>query len=209
MTVSKTHHQFIQEFIARYYPIKEETLAHLQKIAQIQQVKKNELLLQIGQTAQSFHILYQGIVVAYFLDAQGEAYHKNIFLEGDFVGSTVSALKQEPSHFALEVIEDATVISFNYQQYRQLIERHEDLKNFYIAYLEKNWVIEKEKREIAIVMQGAKSRYLDFIKTHPNIENRVPLRYIASHLGITPTQLSRIRKDLKKNPQKNTPNQHM
>ncbi|HAS47454.1 MAG TPA: Crp/Fnr family transcriptional regulator [Microscillaceae bacterium] len=196
MTTS-SHTQFIQELINKYYPVKEDILARLQKIAQVQHLKKGEFLLQIGQTSKSIHMLYQGIVVAYFLDANGDAYHKNIFLEGDFVGSTVSALKDEPSHFALEVIEDTTVISFNHQQYRQLIDHHEDLKNFYIAYLEKNWVIDKEKREIAIVMQDAKSRYLDFIRAHPNIEKRVPLRYIASHLGITPTQLSRIRKNLK------------
>ena len=39
-----------------------------------------------------------------------------------------------------------------------------DLKNFYIAYLEKNWIIDKEKREIQIVMQEAFERYLDLIQ---------------------------------------------
>jgi DNA-binding MarR family transcriptional regulator len=50
-----------------------------------------------------------------------------------------------------------------------------------------------------LVMENATTRYLKFLANHPNIDNRIPLQYIASHLGITPTQLSRIRKDLKKN----------
>jgi len=33
--------------------------------------------------------------------------------------------------------------------------------------------------------------------SHPDIEKYVPLQDIASHLGITPTQLSRIRKKIK------------
>ncbi|MFV0467563.1 MAG: Crp/Fnr family transcriptional regulator, partial [Dysgonomonas sp.] len=108
----------------------------------------------------------------------------------------VSALINEPSNFALEAIEQSTIISFDYKKFRQLIDEHIDLKNFYIAYLEKNWVIDKEKRELEIVLKEAKERYLEFINSHPNIETRIPLHYIASHLGITPTQLSRIRKNI-------------
>jgi CRP-like cAMP-binding protein len=132
-------------------------------------------------------------------------YHKNIFLEGNIVGSMVSALKNEPSHFALEVVEKAILVSFDYRKYRELIDTQPDLKNFYISYLEKNWVIDKEKREVEIVLKEAKERYLDFITLHPNIEDRIPLQFIASHLGITPTQLSRIRKKIKEK----SSNQHM
>ena len=66
----------------------------------------------------------------------------------------------------MEVIEDATVISFNYNKYKALIDSHPDLKNFYIAYLEKNWIVDKEKREIDIVMKEASERYLAFIQLH-------------------------------------------
>jgi ribosomal protein L10 len=54
-------------------------------------------------------------------------------------------------------------------------------------------------------LKEAKERYLDFITLHPNIEDRIPLQFIASHLGITPTQLSRIRKKIKEK----SSNQHM
>ncbi len=90
------------------------------------------------------------------------------------------------------------IISFDYRNYRQLIQDNDDLKNFHISYLEKNWVIDKEKREIDIVMKDAASRYLELLEQHPDFDKRVPLIHIASHLGITPTQLSRIRKNMKK-----------
>ncbi|EZH72348.1 cyclic nucleotide-binding protein [Aquimarina atlantica] len=197
--------EFIKDVFNRYYPIEENSLSQLYAIAKVRQLQKGELLLNVGQTSKHIYILNQGVIVSFFISNEGNQYHKNIFLEGDFVGSTVSALKHESSHFGLEVIEDTTIISFDYKKYRKLIENHSDLKNFYIAYLEKNWIINKEKREIEIVMKDASERYLDFIRFQPNIEKRVPLHYIASHLGITPTQLSRIRKKIKKK----FPNQHM
>ncbi|WP_445711320.1 Crp/Fnr family transcriptional regulator [Flavobacterium sp.] len=186
---------FISNTFLSYYPVSESSLSLLHSIATIKQLKKNETLLSFGQISKESHILYKGIVVSNFLSDEGNTYHKNIFLEGNFLGSTVSALKSEPSNFSLEIIENATIISFDYLKYRTLIEENEDLKNFYVAYLEKNWIIIKEQREIDIVMKDAKTRYLNFINLHPEIEKRVPLHYIASHLGITPTQLSRIRKN--------------
>lgn len=197
MNQIESYRVFAKAVFDRYSTIEENSLTKLLDIAKVQELKKGELLLDVGQTSNDIHILSKGIVVSYFICNEGNQYHKNIFLDGDFVGSTVSALKSKPSYFALEVIDDATIISFNYKNYRKLIDNHTDLKNFYIAYLEKNWVIDKEKREIDIVMKEASERYLAFIQSHPNIEKRVPLHYIASHLGITPTQLSRIRKKIK------------
>ena len=52
------------------------------------------------------------------------------------------------------------------------------------------------KRELLII-DDATTRYENFIKNNPNIENRIAQHHIANHLGITPTQLSRIRKKIK------------
>ncbi|MDH6310542.1 hypothetical protein M2451_003368 [Dysgonomonas sp. PFB1-18] len=46
-------------------------------------------------------------------------------------------------------------------------------------------------------MEDSLIRYEELLKLHPDIEKNVPLQHIASHLGITPTQLSRIRKNKK------------
>lgn len=188
----------LRQVFLRYHPVSENSLSLLESIAQIEEVKKNDILLPIGKTAKDVHILCEGAIIAYFIDSEGNAYNKNIFLEGDFVGSTVSYLKSTPSEFTLEAVEDSVIISFNYKKYRTLIEENMDLKDFYIAYLENNWVFDKEKREIGLVMKNATTRYLEFVNQYPDIDNRIPLRYIASHLGITPTQLSRIRKNLNK-----------
>jgi len=51
----------------------------------------------------------------------------------------------------------------------------------------------KEKREIELVTIEATGRYEIFKKEHPNLENLINQYHIASYLGITPTQLSRIR----------------
>ncbi|ETZ22106.1 Crp/Fnr family transcriptional regulator [Pedobacter sp. V48] len=183
--------------IGNYHTISEESFSLLVSLIRIQTIDKNEFLLKEGQISKSLYFVCKGAVIAYFSDVQGNTYNKNIFLERQFAGSTVSALLKIPSQFTLQAIEDSTVIAINHEKYKELIEQQDDLKNFYIAYLERNWVIDKEQREISIVMETASVRYLKMLAKHPGIDKRIPLQHIASHLGITPTQLSRIRKEIK------------
>jgi len=182
-----------------YVPISQETWVNLTSFAEIKILEKDEILIRNGQIAKETYYLYQGAMRAYFTDLEGNIYNKNIFLENDFVGSTVSAINSTPSNFTIEALEKSTLISLNYRKFRKLIETTHDLKDFYIAYLEKNWVIEKEEREISLVMENALERYLKLLKKYPTINQRIPQLHLAAHLGITPTQLSRIRKKLNSN----------
>ncbi|APZ47371.1 cyclic nucleotide-binding protein [Polaribacter reichenbachii] len=180
-----------------YAPISDQSWALIESILTFQKLEKDEILLRNGQIAKNIHFICEGALRAFVTDYDGNIYNKNIFLETDFAGSTVSYLLNSPSSFTLEALEETILINLNYKKYRQLIEQNIDLKNFYIAYLENNWVIEKEQREVSLVMENATERYLKLLKKHPNIDQRIQKLHIASHLGITPTQLSRIRKTLK------------
>jgi len=188
-----------------YYPLSDEAFDLFKRIAVFRTVEKGEILLHIGQVSKHINFICKGAMIAYFTDDQGNTYNKNIFLENQFAGSAVSAILKTPSEFTLQAIEDTTFISMDYQLYKERIYQNDELKSFYIAYLEKNWIIDKEQREISLVMENATMRYQKLLTAYPDIDKRIPLQHIASHLAITPTQLSRIRRDLKKN----NPNQHM
>ncbi|MDO6491644.1 MULTISPECIES: Crp/Fnr family transcriptional regulator [unclassified Cellulophaga] len=182
-----------------YNQITEESWNLIKSIVTFKELQKDDVLLENGQIAKNIYFVCKGALRAYVTDYNGNLYSKNIFLETDFAGSTVSFLLNKPSSFTIEAIENTTLISINYKKYRHFIDTNSDLKNMYIAYLENNWVVEKEEREVSLVMENATKRYLDLLLKHPNIQERIKQSYLASHLGITPTQLSRIRKDLKNN----------
>ncbi len=63
--------------------------------------------------------------------------------------------------------------------------------------LELEW-IKKERHDIRMVTNDATTNYLVFRKEYPGLENQIPQYHIASYLGITPIQLSRIRARLAK-----------
>ncbi|MBC7913970.1 MAG: Crp/Fnr family transcriptional regulator [Pyrinomonadaceae bacterium] len=197
MVDKESYESYFKSRVESYSPISNESWLLLKELVLFQTPKKGEILLREGQISRKIYFICKGAVRAFCADLDGNIYNKNLFLEGSLAGSTVSSIQKTPSTFTLEALEDSVLISIDYHKYRELIFSNDDLKDFYIAYLERNWIIEKEQREVSLVLENATVRYLKFIGKHPNVDKRIPLQHIASHLGITPTQLSRIRKDLK------------
>ena len=58
---------------------------------------------------------------------------------------------------------------------------------------------ELKNHSISIVADHAKDRYLSLLKEKPELVNNVPLKHLATYLGITDTSLSRIRSEVAKN----------
>jgi len=170
----------------------------LKSIIRFISLEKNDILLNNGECSKKIYFVCKGVLRAYFTNPLGDIYTKNIFLENDIAGSIVSSMLEKASEFTLEALENTILISLDYKSYRKLINQENDLKEFYIAYLEKNWVIDKEQKEVSLILEDATERYKKLRLTHPNIDTRIAQQHIASHLGVTPTQLSRIRKNLKK-----------
>ncbi|AXH15409.1 Crp/Fnr family transcriptional regulator [Malaciobacter mytili LMG 24559] len=193
---NQTYFLQLRTAINSYSFISDETFEEFKNFCYLKKVKKGENLLLLGDKAKFIHFICKGLLRTYFLDEKANTYNKNLFCENFFSASVVSLLTEENSYLCIEALEDSIVIDIDFKEYKALINKKEDLKNFYIKYIEKNWIIEKEKVEISFAVDDATKRYLNFIKKYPNIENRVAQHHIASHLGITPTQLSRIRKSM-------------
>jgi len=184
---------------SQYYNFSDNDFERFKEICFIKEVKKAEILLDNYSKAKFIYFICKGILRTYYLGENGKIYTKNLFSENYFSASKVSLLTNEDSYLNIEALEDCTLIFIDFQKYKELISKYDEFKFFYINYLEKNWVIVKERNEISLILDDATTRYENFIKNNPNIENRIAQHHIANHLGITPTQLSRIRKNIKIN----------
>ncbi len=186
----------LRKAIEAYCPISNETWERFSQICDLIQLKKGQLFIRAGQTPRAIGFVYSGLLRAFTTDLNGNEYNNNFFSESSFPAAIVALLTASPSTFSIEALEESCLIQINFRAYRHLLNTCDDLKWFQILYLEKNWVIEKNKREVALVQEDATERYLYFRENFGPLESRIPQYHIASHLGITPTHLSRIRKAL-------------
>jgi len=179
-----------------FAPVSDDSFEQLYALAEPRSLVKGEVLVRPGQIARKIYFVCSGILISLFIKEEGETHIKNFFVPHNFAGSTVSLQLQSPSSFSIEALCKSVVLEMDYQLYKEKVYQHQDLKNFYIAYLEQKWVVENEKRQISFATQNASERYVQFLKDYPELEQQVSQRLIASYLGITPTQLSRIRREL-------------
>nr|WP_315028373.1 Crp/Fnr family transcriptional regulator [uncultured Chryseobacterium sp.] len=183
------------EQINQYHPLSDETQKALLDICTEEKYPKNSLLLQAGNKARHYYFLKSGLIGYYTIDEEGDSIYKIFFEENSFVASTAAIIKDEPSDFTIVALEDCAVIQYPVKAYRQLLEKYHDLALFHLYYLEKNWVVKKEPLEVSLKYETAKQRYLQLLE-NKSLYERLKQHQIASYLGVTPTQLSRIRKEI-------------
>ncbi|MBR9829751.1 MAG: Crp/Fnr family transcriptional regulator [Oceanospirillales bacterium] len=186
--------ELLRQAIEAYYPLSDSTWHALVQCCRYQPLRRRQFLCQAGEIPLSFAFVSKGLLRVFVLDDKGREYNKNFFMEGEFPGSMAALLRREPSMHSIQALEESVVIEIDFQRFRSLLYRSEDLKLFQIHYLETNWLLAKDARETQMVQEDAAERYQRFLVDKPALAARLPQYHIASHLGITPTQLSRIRK---------------
>jgi CRP-like cAMP-binding protein len=114
-------------------------------------------------------------------------------VEGWWTGNLKSFLKQSPSDFSIQAIEDTVLLRLNKLQVEELYSKVPKFERYFRILLQ-NRLLATQERVAHHLSSSASEKYRQFLEKFPNIEKRVPLKHIASYLGITPTYLSRLRK---------------
>jgi CRP-like cAMP-binding protein len=145
-----------------------------------------------GRPARRFGLLETGWIRAYHTTAGGAEYNKHLFHGPAVVGDYASLLTGGPVRIPQQALTPCVVFAADYAGLVALFEPHRDLERFARRFAERLY-LEKEQRELELVTLTAAERYRRLRERHPTIEADLPQYAIASHLGVTPTQLSRIR----------------
>lgn len=184
----------LKQTLDQYFPITETTWNNFQKICTIKKIKKNDYAFNVYDTPTDISYVYKGLFRAFITNENGEEYTKNFFWETRFYGPMVALLTNSEIQSSLQAIEESIVVDIDFQKYRDLLYRYDDLKMNHIIYLEKHWILQKENTPYTLVLEDAKTRYERFLKEFDHIIPRLSQHHIASYLGISPTHLSRIKK---------------
>lgn len=185
----------LYNYIQVINPIQEDTWNKLKVLFTEVSLKKGEYFIEDGTVARSIGFLTDGVIRAFYRNIEGVEYNKHFFTANTFMAAYSSLITQLPNLINLQAITDCTLLIANYKAIVQLYEQHHDLERF-SRKLSESFFVSKEQREVQIVTLDADKRYLIFKKEFPGLEQLIPQYHIASYLGITPTQLSRIRKKL-------------
>lgn len=153
---------------------------------------KKALLLEVGQTEKYLSFIEKGIVRFYIPKEENDLTFSFIF-DNEFISAYDSFLTQLPATYRVETLTDTVLWRLTYT----------DLQDIYVQTKAGNIIgrhageglfLEKSKRELSLLNETAEQRYLKLFTDQPHLIQKLPLKYLASYIGITPQALSRIRK---------------
>ncbi|MGH1334628.1 MAG: Crp/Fnr family transcriptional regulator [Aureispira sp.] len=182
----------VQAFIQQFLPLTSQEWDALAGLFTFQQYAKKAYLVQEGVYAQQFAFVQQGVLRAFYRNTKGEEYNKTFFVEGDFVGALSSLVTQSPTAIPIQCLTSCDLLVANYKDFTALFDRYPKMERL-ARLLAEQYFVRKEQREIELVTLEAKERYPIFQEAYPTLEQLIPQYHIASYLGISATQLSRIR----------------
>ncbi len=158
--------------------------------------KKGEFIQQPGQLNASAIYIKKGLIRSYIIEDQGKE-HIYMFGSEDWVIGDIDAVEfNEPTKLFIDCLEDSEVFLISKNNSIDANMTNEQLLQN-LNRLKKT-MSQLQQRILLLLSSSAMDRYMYFLKTYPDLPNRVPQRMIASYLGMMPQTLSTIRKKLSK-----------
>ncbi len=164
----------------------------LQSLFVPRKFRKNQFILQEGNTSNVETFITKGLTRTYELDESGQEHVLFFSPEDWWVGDLYSFLSGTPSRYNIDCLEDTETLQITKSNLDQLYEEVPAM-NRYFRLLFQSAVITISQRIGSTLSKSALERYQEFLSKYPQLENRIPNHQIASFLGITPQSLSRIR----------------
>lgn len=184
--------QQVFTFISQYVTMNEDELRFIADNLQFATFKKGEILLKQGQILDKMAFIIEGAVRGYYTDENGIEHTLGFALENNPLVAFDSFTQQTPIGFTSIALENTQTIWISQTAFYNFLETYPRYEKVLRTIISQYMTIENEKAKLLRII-SSKERYHALLKMHPELIKRVPLKYIASYLGIAIKTLSRVR----------------
>jgi CRP-like cAMP-binding protein len=179
------------QFFRNYKMLSKEAEGAIAEISKVITIKKNTDLQPIGHTCKTIYFINKGVArIYYFKD--GNDVTESFAFENNIIARVESLFTGKPSRKAIQILEDAEIVAIDSTKLFKLYDEFPEIERLFRLIFEAAYVGTVDRIE-GIQFHSAEERYNALMKEAPDVLKRIPLKYIASYLGITQVSLSRIR----------------
>jgi CRP-like cAMP-binding protein len=185
-------YEVLHSYISNKVKISPEEFEVVKSAFTPKRLKKKQYLLQEGDPCKYIAFVCEGALRLFSIDVKGQEHILQFALENWWITDRKSLNTGEPSMYNIDALEDTQMLVITKEGMSEL-EKKVPAFLYMMQGVQQNNFIAVQSRIHAAISYSAEEKYHDFIKSYPNIFQRVPLHMIASYLGISPETLSRIR----------------
>lgn len=185
----------LQNYLNQFHKISDSDFELLTKNLRPKSFKKGEFLTVPGQVQKELYFVKSGVQMSYF-DAENKS-HVVAFTYSPGISAIPESFSlQIPSTCFLVCVADSEMDYINFKTLQNLFDQSPQLERLFRKMTE--FVLAGMiNRHIELHSKTMEERYLSFCKRSPHLLQLVPHKYIASYLGIEPTNFSKLYNKIK------------
>lgn len=183
----------LRRFIANYVQLSDAELKDIAGRFKKKVVKKNDHLLREGQVCKDIVFVQEGCLRLYNISNDIETSVWFSFEHSSAI-EIASFISEEPSDYFIQAIEDSEILYLPKTELNKLYDAYPRMQEMMKNFLE-DVVLNLINRFTALQRDTAEKRYKDLL-SKPAYLQKIPQKYLASFIGVTPTSLSRIRRKI-------------
>jgi CRP-like cAMP-binding protein len=174
------------------YDLPDDAIAHISSLAMSRTLRRNEFLMNAGEICKHKVFVMSGMLRIFNITADGNEHILQFSPEHNWVLDVESYDMQVPSKVNIGAIEASEILYWHKADFERLLIEVPQLKSYANQLISRN--IHHSRDRILIALGATpEEKYEDFVKKFPNLLNRLPLRMIASYLGVSLKTLNRVR----------------
>lgn len=156
--------------------------------------EKGDFLIEKDKTANYYYFLESGFLRSYTIDVDGNDITTKFFSPTEIVIDWHSYFLKKPCKESIQALTAGKCWKIQFSSFMKLFHL-EAFREVGRTRLINNY-FELKNHSISVIAETAQERYLNLLHEKPELIQNVPLKHIATYLGITDTSLSRIRKEI-------------
>jgi CRP-like cAMP-binding protein len=184
----------LQQYLRTYIGVTEEDLQTLTSYFHLTTLEKGDHFVKAGRICDKMSFQISGLMRS-FAAYEDKEITQWICYKGTFVTDLFGILYDEPSRYTVQALtrcECYTIDKKDYLNLAQIIPKWPAMERLLIMHCFRFM----ETRIFALLSMSAEERYRHLQEQNPDLFYSVPLKYLASMMGMTPESLSRIRNKL-------------
>jgi CRP-like cAMP-binding protein len=166
---------------------------YLNSVYEKEIIKRNDYILKQGEEEEYIYFVERGLFRYWAKNYKNTEITFYFSFDGEFISPNLSTNNNVRSKYNIQALVNSTIWKIKKEYIFNSYPNNLNSNKIARIILE-NALTRKVDRELFLLQNNPEQRYTQLMKKERKILLNVPLKYIASYLGITPQTLSVIRK---------------
>lgn len=184
----------LKHFLQSFNILTDSEIDAFLKLMTHKSLKKTEYFIKEGDICKQIAFVLTGSLRSYYISDKDEEITYCITFPNSLMTAYSSFLTAQPTMENIQAITKTELLIIPKDKFEKLVQKNSNWVYFLKTIAEQQY-IELEKRIFQLQKGDATKRYADLMKNQPEYVQKIPLKYLATYLGISQRHLSRIRKE--------------